>query len=87
VLWAERARGELARVGGRPPGAAELTEAEWRVAELVAEGRTNREAATALFLSENTVESHLRSVYRKLDIRSRAQLARRFADQGSRIPG
>ena len=42
------------------------------------EGRTNREVAAALVLSENTVESHLRSVYRKLGIRSRVELARRL---------
>jgi DNA-binding NarL/FixJ family response regulator len=43
---------------------------------MAAEGMTNREIAQALFLTENTIETHLRSVFRKLDIRSRTQLAR-----------
>jgi DNA-binding CsgD family transcriptional regulator len=78
-LWAERARGELARIGGRAPAAGELTPAEHRVAELVAEGRTNREAASLLVVSEHTIDSHLRRVYRKLGVRSRAELAHHFA--------
>lgn len=45
----------------------------------VAEGATNREAAARLFLSEKTIERHLGSVYRKLGVRSRTQLARRMA--------
>jgi DNA-binding CsgD family transcriptional regulator len=52
-----------------------LTDTEHHVAELVAEGLTNAQAAARLFLSHHTVESHLRSIYRKLDIRSRVQLA------------
>ena len=44
---------------------------------LVAEGRTNKEVAAALLLSERTVEFHLTHVYRKLGVRSRAELARR----------
>jgi DNA-binding CsgD family transcriptional regulator len=80
-LWAERARDELARIGGRASSAGELTPAELRVAELVAEGRTNREAASLLVLSEHTVDSHLRRVYRKLGVRSRAELAHHFAER------
>jgi DNA-binding CsgD family transcriptional regulator len=52
-----------------------LTPHELRVAALVAQGTTNREAALALFLSPKTVEAHLRSIYRKLGIRSRSELA------------
>ena len=48
------------------------------MAALVAEGRTNKEVAAALFLTESTVEFHLTHVYRKLGVRSRAELARRF---------
>jgi DNA-binding CsgD family transcriptional regulator len=52
-----------------------LTPSERRVAELVATGRSNREVAQALFVSRATVETHLRSVFRKLDVASRDQLA------------
>ena len=48
---------------------------EERVARAVAEGATNREAAASLFLSERTIEYHLRNVYRKLGLRSRSELA------------
>lgn len=53
-----------------------LTEAEHTVTELVAEGLTNREVAARLFLSPHTVDSHLRHIFRKLDINSRVDLAR-----------
>jgi DNA-binding NarL/FixJ family response regulator/energy-coupling factor transporter ATP-binding protein EcfA2 len=75
-LWAERARAELRRVSGRAPTHGALTPAESRIAALVAEGKTNREVAAALFLSERTVEGHLSRVYGKLGVRSRTELAR-----------
>ena len=79
-LWLERARAELARLGERrEPG--ELTPTEARVAELAAAGMTNREIATAAFMSEKTVEANLSRVYRKLGIRSRAQIALRLVRQ------
>jgi DNA-binding CsgD family transcriptional regulator len=74
-LWAEQARAELKRIGGRAPSRGELTEAEHRIAALVAEGRTNREVAAALFVTEHTVERALTRAYRKLGVRSRAELA------------
>ncbi len=77
ATWIERARAELGRIGGRTREAG-LTAAERRVAALVAEGRTNREVAAALFLGERTVETHLSHVYAKLGVRSRAELARTF---------
>jgi DNA-binding CsgD family transcriptional regulator len=77
-LWAERARAELARVGGRTSGGDELTPSERRVAELVAAGRTNRETAAELFVSVHTVEAALTRTYRKLGIRSRSELAARL---------
>ncbi len=73
--WAERARSELGVVGGRRRQEG-LTPAEQRVAELVAEGRTNREVAATLVLGERTVETHLTHIYKKLGIRSRTELAR-----------
>jgi DNA-binding CsgD family transcriptional regulator len=78
-LWAEQARAELARIGGRTPTGEELTEAEGRIAALVAEGRTNREVAAALFLTVHSVETALTRVYRKLGVRSRTELASRYA--------
>jgi DNA-binding NarL/FixJ family response regulator len=77
-LWAEQARRELARIGGRAPAAAGLTASERRVAELVAEGLTNKEVAGRLFVTDRTVEGHLSHIYAKLGVRSRAELARRF---------
>jgi DNA-binding NarL/FixJ family response regulator len=77
--WAERARAELGRIGGRAPSRAELTPGERRVAELVADGRSNKEVAAALFVTVNTVEGTLRHVYAKLGVRSRTELARRLS--------
>ncbi len=73
-LWSARARAELERIGGRP-SVGELTPTEARVAELIAAGRTYREAADALFISPKTVQWNLSKIYRKLGIRSRAELA------------
>jgi DNA-binding CsgD family transcriptional regulator len=76
-----RAQDELVAAGARPrrarlsgPGA--LTPSERRVAGMAAEGMSNREIAQALFVTEKTVEMHLGNAYRKLSIRSRAQLPR-----------
>jgi DNA-binding CsgD family transcriptional regulator len=55
-----------------------LTPAERRVADLVAEGKTNREVAAALFLGERTVASHPTHIYAKLGVRSRTELARKL---------
>jgi DNA-binding CsgD family transcriptional regulator len=73
--WVERARAELARVGGRAPSGDELTATERRIAELVASGLSNREVAERAFVSVKTVEASLTRVYRKLGVRSRAGLA------------
>ena len=73
--WIERCKSELGSIGGRTREEG-LTPAEQRVAALVAEGRTNREVAAALFLGERTVASHLTHIYAKLGIRSRTELAR-----------
>jgi DNA-binding CsgD family transcriptional regulator len=78
-LWAEKARAELRRISGRRPADEELTETERRVAELAAQGRTNKEIAAELFMGVSTVESHLSRVYRKLGIRSRSRLGARLA--------
>ena len=79
ALWAERARAEIARLGGRRSrDSDELTETERRIAELAAGGRSNREIAGELFVSERTVEANLTRAYRKLGVRSRTELARRL---------
>jgi DNA-binding CsgD family transcriptional regulator/tetratricopeptide (TPR) repeat protein len=77
---AARAESELLATGARPrrvalSGVESLTPSELRVAELAAEGPTNREIAQTLFITAKTVEVHLSSVYRKLGISSRSQLA------------
>ena len=80
--WAERTRAELRATGG-PTGSAapaiatdELTAQELQIALQVAQGRTNREVAAALFLSAKTIEYHLGSIYRKLGIRRRGSWRR-----------
>jgi DNA-binding CsgD family transcriptional regulator len=93
--WAERARAELRATGGQASGrraqaaAEQLTPHELQIAVLVSQGMTNREAAAALFLSPKTIEYHLGQIYRKLDVRGRAQLARLMAmelPEGERDP-
>jgi DNA-binding CsgD family transcriptional regulator len=79
-LWAERARAELGRVGGRRASPDELTPSERQIAELVARGRTNREVAAELFVTVHTVEKALTRAYRKLGVRSRAELAGTLAE-------
>jgi DNA-binding NarL/FixJ family response regulator len=79
ALWAERARAEIARLGGRRArDRGELTGTEQQIAELAADGRSNREIAGELFVSERTVEANLTRAYRKLGVRSRTELARRL---------
>ena len=77
-LWAEHARDEISRLGLRRSAPGDLTEAEAKVAELAAAGRTNREVAAELFLSVKTVEANLSRIYRKLGVRSRTELASRL---------
>jgi DNA-binding NarL/FixJ family response regulator len=81
---AERCERELLATGARPrrialTGVASLTPSERRVAEMAAGGPTNREIAQALFVTQRTVEVHLTSIYKKLAIGSRAQLASALA--------
>ncbi len=80
ALWADKARAEMARIGGRAPGPVGLTPTEQKVADLVASGLTNREAARALFVSVSTVEASLRRIYSKLGVRSRTELSRRLSE-------
>jgi DNA-binding CsgD family transcriptional regulator len=86
---AEAAAGELRVAGGRRRGPSadrdQLTAAERRVAREAAAGHANAEIARRLRLSENTIETHLKRVFAKLEIRSRRQLAGR--DLGQDGPG
>ncbi|HEX4745884.1 MAG TPA: LuxR C-terminal-related transcriptional regulator, partial [Gaiellaceae bacterium] len=87
VLWEEKTRAELARVGGRAPSTAGLTPTEERIARLIASGLSYRETADALFISPKTVQWNLSKIYRKLDIRSRTELpARLAAEHGTSSP-
>jgi DNA-binding CsgD family transcriptional regulator len=77
---ARRARQELVATGARPrrlliSGAGALTPRERQIAELAADGESNRAIADRLIVSEKTIEWHLANAYRKLDIRGRGDLA------------
>jgi DNA-binding CsgD family transcriptional regulator len=77
--WIARAEAELGRIPGRRTRDSDaLTDAEGRIAELVAAGRSNKEVAAALFVSVKTVEVTLTRVYQKVGVRSRAELAHHF---------
>ena len=78
-----RAREELIATGARPrraerTGIASLTASERRIAQLAADGQTNRDIAQALFVTPKTVEGHLSHTYQKLGVRSRSQLGEAF---------
>jgi DNA-binding CsgD family transcriptional regulator len=81
--FSERARIELEATGEHArkwtvDTLGDLTPQETQISRLVAEGHTNREIASQLFLSPSTVEYHLRKVFRKLGVKSRTQLASRM---------
>jgi DNA-binding NarL/FixJ family response regulator len=82
--WAARAREALRLAGSRQAAepvsdpAQVLSGQEWRIAQLVAEGLTNKQVAAEVFLSPKTIEHHLSAIYRKLGVRSRTQLAQLF---------
>jgi DNA-binding CsgD family transcriptional regulator len=81
-LWAAKARLEMSRIGGRRSAGDELTGTERQIASLVAQGKKNREVAAALVVTERTVEAALTGIYRKLEVRSRTELARKLATRG-----
>jgi DNA-binding CsgD family transcriptional regulator len=78
LIWLEKTRSALSRVGGRAGSSSELTATERQVADLVAAGRRNKEVADELFITVKTVEANLRRVYQKLGVRSRTELAGRL---------
>jgi DNA-binding CsgD family transcriptional regulator len=83
TVLSDRAHRELLAAGGRPrriatTGAEALTPSEQRIAALAAKGSTNKEISQMLFVTPKTVESHMRSIFRKLAVSSRTQLAARL---------
>jgi DNA-binding CsgD family transcriptional regulator len=81
---ADQAETELRATGARPrrivlTGVDSLTASERRIAELAGQGLTNREIAQALFVTARTVEGHLTSVFRKLQLSSRSELSATLA--------
>ena len=82
-LWAEQARRDLSGLGSSTHGSSRLTQAEERVARLAASGLTNRQVAATVYISPKTVEVHLSRAYRKLGIRSRAELGAQMAGRAA----
>jgi len=87
--FAERARVELEATGAQARKRTvatldQLTPQEAEVSRLAAEGNSNREIAARLFISPSTVEYHLKKAFRKLDVTSRTQLARRLESSDAR---
>jgi DNA-binding NarL/FixJ family response regulator len=95
IPWAGRARSELRASGEtvrRRDDAARLTPQELQVAQLVATGASTKMVAAQLYLSPRTVDAHLRQIFTKLGISSRAALRdvaplRVSDEQGQRLPG
>lgn len=79
-VWADKASGELSRVGGRRPATSEMSETERKVAEKLAEGMTTREVAEALYLSERSVQDNIDKAKRKVGARSRAELVAKLSE-------
>jgi DNA-binding CsgD family transcriptional regulator len=77
--WHGQVERELGQLGGRAASSGQLTATERRVAELVASGMSNHEAASELFMSPKTVEWNLSKVYKKLHVASRTELAAKLA--------
>jgi DNA-binding NarL/FixJ family response regulator len=99
LRYRQRAERELGRLGHRPhrrtrpgntngAGLDSLTERELQVARLVVDRKTNPEIASELFLSQKTVETHLRNIFHKMDLTTRVALARAVerADQTASAP-
>jgi DNA-binding CsgD family transcriptional regulator len=76
-LWAGKVRREMSKTGMRRPVSG-LSETEHRIAALISQGKTNREVASAMFVTENTVQTHVRHIFQKLGVRSRTELAAQF---------
>jgi DNA-binding CsgD family transcriptional regulator len=92
LVLSERAHAELRATGARPrrfalAGTDALTASERRVASLAANGASNREIAQQLFVTVNTVESHLRHAYLKLGVHSRGELPAALSGEPAGVGG
>jgi DNA-binding NarL/FixJ family response regulator len=90
--FAQRAAMELRATGAKSRSRTEetrlnLTPQELRISELAGHGATNKEIAAQMFISAATVEYHLHKVFRKLDVKTRTQLAQRLVQLSSRENG
>lgn len=79
--WADAAERDLGRIGGRTSSPHELTPTEAEVARLVATGMSNKEVASALFVTPKAIEANLARIYAKRGVRSRTELARLMASE------
>jgi DNA-binding CsgD family transcriptional regulator len=86
TLWAAKTRSELSKIAAPTP-VDRLTETERRVTALVVQGQTNREVAAAMFVTENTVQTHVRHIFQKLGVRSRTELAARLLSASASSAG
>ena len=88
MIWRDRARRELGRIGGRSaPAGDDLSPTEREIARLVAVGCSNKQVAHDLHLSVKTVEWNLSKIYRKVGVRSRAELIARHANKPGESSG
>jgi DNA-binding CsgD family transcriptional regulator len=84
-LWAERARAELGRIGGRTRSNGGLTTSERQLADLVAKGLSNKEIAAALFVTPKTVGTKLSRIYAKVGVHSRTELVHRLGERVGKV--
>ena len=83
--WADNARDELGRIGGRAPARGTLSDTERQVVALVTQGMSNKEVASALFVTPKAIEANLSRVFAKTGVRSRAELAALTASEVAQV--
>jgi DNA-binding NarL/FixJ family response regulator len=83
--WASNVQDELGRIGGRAPARGTLSDTERQVVALVTQGLSNKEVASALFVTPKAIEANLSRVFAKTGVRSRAELAAFAASEVARV--